>query len=156
MLAFVVSATNRIAGLGYTVGSEFESAVQQFGDPGADIDSRWKRDDSVSMPRNLASALSLLLDTRYGRFGLLLLILYTFQVVAGLIAVSRRKVGALLACRMGLVGLLGIRAEIIRARYLSAWGITSLVGTAVSIMFTLVVILMFRASDAQGSDTTVT
>ncbi|NIR32821.1 MAG: hypothetical protein GWN84_26690 [Gammaproteobacteria bacterium] len=154
MLALVVSATNGIAGLGYIVGGEFEMSLNAaFGNEAAS-DPRWKSEQvderTVTTPRDEKAALSLLLETKHGRFGLFLQMVCLFQFIAGAIIVFHRTAGIPLAAFLVLTAFLGAGAELVGARLSSSLGITNTIGLVVSALLLMVTYLMLRTPGAQS------
>ena len=97
LLILVVSIINGISGIGYTVGGEFEASMQAAV---VEDDPRWQErqedDKTVKSPRDASAAVSLLAETRYGRFGLALQVLCALQFVAGILILVRKSVGDVL------------------------------------------------------------
>lgn len=153
VLAFVVSTVNGVAGFGYIVGGEFEMSMNAAYGNEAASDPRWKKEEvderTVTMPRDQKAALSLLLETKHGRFGLFLEMVCLFQFIAGVIIVFSRTAGMLLTAFLGSTALLGIVAELVGARLSSSLGVTNTIGIVISALLLVVAYFMLRAGGAQ-------
>ncbi|MDJ0682068.1 MAG: hypothetical protein QNJ18_19680 [Xenococcaceae cyanobacterium MO_167.B52] len=149
-LAFIVSIINGISGVGYVVGGEFEISFQAAVENEAETDSRWenrKDDDKLfKSPKDGLAALSLLLETKFGRFGLLLQVLCLLQFIGGLIVIFRSSTKAAALIFLILVALAGILVEVVGANYSSAWGVTNIFGIIVSVTLIPVAINMYGAT----------
>ena len=156
MLALVVSVVNGIAAVGYTIGGEFEMSMQAAFDGGIESDSRWEsgqaEDGTITKsPRDWKAAISLLGETKHGRFGLALQVFCLLQFIAGVLLVFRRAAGVTLATFLVLVGLGGIAVEVVGTKYSSSWGVTNVVGAVVSFLVIVVACCMRRATKASNA-----
>jgi hypothetical protein len=149
MIAFVVSTINGFSGIGYVVGGEFEISMQAAVGNEAKDDSRWetKEDgaESAISPRDGLAALSLLLESKFGKFGLVLQVLCLLQLIGGLLVVFRPTAGATAFAFLVLLAIAGIVVEVIGTRFSSTWGVTNVFGIIVSAMLVPVAFHMYRA-----------
>lgn len=147
MLVLVVSVINGVSAMGYTIGGEFEISMQTIGD-GAASDPRWQKSEngteSTLSPRDDRAALSLLWDSKFGRFGLLLQVLCLLQFIAGVLIVIKRSAGVLMLAFVVLIVIAGILAEAVGAQLSSSWGFTNFFGVIVSVLLVPVVLNMYR------------
>ncbi len=146
LLILIVSIVNGISGVGYTVGGEFEASMQAAA---AKQDPRWlerqEEGRTVKSPRDASATVSLLLQTKYGRFGLALQVLCALQFVAGIILMARKSAGPKLATFLVVVGLSGIAAEIIGINFSGTLGRTNIIGIVTSIGLAGVAMMLLRA-----------
>ena len=131
LLATVVSVTNGIAGVGYTIGGEFDAGFSSLGSEKSD--PRWELVDGVKRPKSTGALLSLLWASDYGRFGLSLQVVSLLQFVAGLVLMFRNNIGSALSLFVLLVAAAGIVVEIVGGRLSSSFGITNIICTLVSL-----------------------
>ncbi|MDH3760851.1 MAG: hypothetical protein OEU50_07680 [Gammaproteobacteria bacterium] len=148
ILAFIVSTINGVSGIGYTVGGEFEVSIQAALKNGAKDDPRWQNQengaDSTMSPRNGLATLSLLLESKFGRFGLFLQVFCLLQFIAGLLVAFRSTAGVKTLTFLILIAITGASVEILGAQYSSTWGITNILGIIVSAMLVPVTLIMYK------------
>ncbi len=148
VLAFVVSMINGISSIGYTVGGEFEVLMQAVFENGAKDDPRWQGQengtDSTMRPRDVLAALSLLLESKFGRFGLFLQVVSLLQFIAGLLVVFQPTAGVTTLTFLILIAITGASVEILGVQYSSTWGVTNIFGIMVSAILVPVAIFMYR------------
>ena len=149
MLAFIVSAINGFSGIGYVVGGEFEISMNAAVGNEANDDSRWETQEegaeSAINPRDGLAALSLLLESKFGRFGLFLQVLCLLQCIGGLFVIFRPTAGAKAFAFILLLAIAGIVVEIIGAWFSLTWGVTNMFGIIVSALLVPVAFHMYRA-----------
>ncbi len=155
LLILVVSIVNGISGVGYTIGGEFETSLQAAA--GKD-DPRWqeRREDgkTVQAPRDAIAAISLLLETKYGRFGIFLQLLALLQFVAGLLLLVRKNHGRGVLSFLAAVAAAGIMAEVVGSVLTSALGRTNIIGIIASLGLLGVVMMQRKtAGEAQPGAT---
>jgi hypothetical protein len=148
MLAFAVSTINGLSGIGYTVGGELEISLQAALENGAKDDSRWQSQEngagSTISPRDGLAALSLLAESKFGRFGLFLQVFCLLQFTGGLIVALRPAAGVVTLTFLFLIAITGISVEVLGAQYSSTWGMTNILGIVVSAMLIPVGIIMYK------------
>ena len=151
MLAFVISSINWLAGIGYTVGGEFLGAVslsftgsEIAEDPRLVVEITEDGRKSIK-PKNALSAVSIVASTKIGAFGIFLQIFVWLQIIAGLILIFRRAIGAVLGIFLGFVAVGGVATEIVGAALTSSFGITNALGSIVAILVGIVTFWMYQA-----------
>jgi len=154
VLAFVVSPINGISGIGYTVGGEFEISMQAAMGNEAKDDPRWQSDEnaakSTMSPRNGLATLSLLAESRFGRFGLFLQLFCILQFIGGLFVMVRPTAGLKTLTLLILLAIMGVSAEVLGAQYSSTWGITNILGITVSAILIPVAVIMYRTNSERN------
>lgn len=140
LLILVLTPITGLSGYAYTVGGEFEWALGSFGadlsdDPRIAVQEKPEGGERFT-PKDALSTVSLLLETRYGAFGLGLQVLAWLQAAAGLILIFRRRSGLLGTIFLAAVAGLSLSAEIIGADYSSSFGITNGFGVVMAILLT--------------------
>ncbi len=156
MLALVVATINGFSGIGYIVGGEFEISMEAAAGNETKNDPRWQSQqnstETTMSPRDEMATLSLLLESKFGRFGLFLQVVCLIQFIGGLLVVFRSTAGAAELTFLILIAIAGVLAEFIGAQYSSDWGITNILGLIVSIMLVPVVFNMYKTT--RGIDET--
>ena len=149
MLAFVIASINGIAGYGYTFGGAFQSTINMIGaeaekDPRLTVEINEDGRKKVK-PKDALSALSLIVSTRLGAFGIFLQLFVWFQLIAGLILIFKNNVGIVLCVFLGVVAIASLVTEILGASLTSSFGTTNTLGSAVAILAGIVTLSMYRA-----------
>ena len=150
LLIIIITPINGIAGYGYTFGGIFGSSIDvMFSEPENDprLNVTIGQDGKKHVePKDTLSALKLIISTKYGAFGILLLIFIWLQAIAGVILIANDKAEFKMALFLGFVATGSLLIEIIGALLSSSFGITNYLGSIVAILIAISALTMYRSA----------
>ena len=159
VLAIIISPINILAGYGYTFGGLVGGVasvivIEAKKDSSLVVETNKDGRKSIN-PENYPSALSLIVSTKAGAFGVFLLVFVWLQIIAALILMLKDSVGITLGVFLGVVSVGSLFIEINGALLTASFGITNIMGSVVAVLIGVVTIFMYKASPARKITTSV-